>query len=189
MGGVSTIRPGLKRPCGSNVRFQRPERLVELRAEHLFVERTAHEAVAVLAGQRAAEFEHEVGHLVGDRLELRHAVRGLEIDDRPHVQAADRRVRVDAGRGVMTLDDGDETLDVVAQLLRRDRGVFDERDRLRRRLSSPSTGPAPLRGSDQMRCCSAASLTCRQRQRKADAARSRSRRVELRRQLRPARSP
>ena len=78
-----------------------PERLIELGAEHLLVEGAAHQAVAVLARQRAAELEHEIGDFVGDRFELRDAVRGLEIDDRPDVQAADRGVRVHAGGGVV----------------------------------------------------------------------------------------
>ena len=59
-----------------------------------------------------------------------HALRGLEVDHRPHVQAADRRVRVDAGDRVVLANDREEPLDVVAQLLRRDRGVLDERQRL-----------------------------------------------------------
>ena len=61
---------------------------------------------------------------------VRDALGGLQVDDRPDVQAADRRVRVDAGRGAVPRDDLQEPLDVVAQLLGRDRGVLDERDRL-----------------------------------------------------------
>ena len=59
----------------------------------------------MLARERAAELEHQVGDVVGDRLEPPHARRGLEVDDRPHVQTADRRVRVDAGRRVVPADD------------------------------------------------------------------------------------
>ena len=74
--------------------------------------------------------------------------RGLQIDNRPHVQAADRCVRVDAGGGAMPGDDLDEALDVVAQLLRRHRGVLDERDRLavalhRRRQAEGRFAEAP----------------------------------------------
>ena len=58
-------------------------------------------------------------------------VLGLQVDHRPHVQAADRGVGVDAGRGAVARDECEETLDVVAQLLRRDRRVLDERKRLR----------------------------------------------------------
>ena len=52
-----------------------PERLVEHRPEHLLHERAADQAVAVLARQRAAELEHQVGDVVGDRLELADARR------------------------------------------------------------------------------------------------------------------
>ena len=68
-GGESTILPGLKMPSGSNVCLIGPERLVEHRAEHLLHERTAHQPVAVLARQRAAELEDQIGDVVGDRLE------------------------------------------------------------------------------------------------------------------------
>ena len=51
------------------------ERLVERRAVHLLLKRTAHQAVAVLAGERAAVLEHQIGHFLGDRLELLHALR------------------------------------------------------------------------------------------------------------------
>ena len=45
------------------------ERLVEDRTEHLPHERAAHQAVAVLTRERAAEFEHQIGDIVGQRLE------------------------------------------------------------------------------------------------------------------------
>ena len=55
------------------MRIERPldvaERLVEYRAEHLPHEWAANESVAVLAGQRAAELEDEIGDVVGQRLE------------------------------------------------------------------------------------------------------------------------
>ena len=62
-------------PSGSNVRLICAERLVEHRPEHLLHERAAHQAVAVLARERAAELEHQVGDVVGDRLELADARR------------------------------------------------------------------------------------------------------------------
>ncbi len=104
------------------------ERLVERRAEHLLVEGAAHQAVAVLARERAAELEHEIGDIVGDGLELRQALGGLEVDDRPDVQAADRGVRVDAGVRAPPRDHLPEARDVVAQPLGRHRRVLDERD-------------------------------------------------------------
>ena len=44
--------------------FQFTKGLVEHRAEHLLHERTAHQAVAMFAGQGPAVLEHQVGHLV-----------------------------------------------------------------------------------------------------------------------------
>ena len=116
------------------VRIERPlhraERLVQHRAEHLLGERAADETVAVLAGEGAAELEHEIGHRVRDRLEHLHAVSGLQVHDRSHMQTADRGVRVDAGHGVVLAHDPEKALDVIAQLLGRHRGVFNERQRL-----------------------------------------------------------
>ena len=82
------------------MRVERPlelaEGLVEHRAEHLLLERAAHQAVAVLARERAAVLQHQVGDLVGDRLEPPHAPAVFRLIDRPDVQAADRGVGVDA---------------------------------------------------------------------------------------------
>ena len=176
------------------MRIERPldgaERLVEHRPEHLLHERAAHQAVAVLARQRAAELEHEVGDVVGDRLELLHALLGLQVDDRPHVQAADRGVRVDAGRRAVPRDDGEEALDVVAQLLGRDRRVLDERERLgvvlhRHRQAERGFAQAPdarlcrrgrARGdSDSRSLCARRSLFERLRAAAADPRRGRRR--------------
>ena len=55
---------------------------------------------------------------------------GLEVDHGPHMQAADRSMRIDAGLGLVPRDDLQELVDVVAQVLGGDRGVLDERDRL-----------------------------------------------------------
>ena len=102
------------------------KRLVENRPEHLAHERASHQPVAVLARQRAAEFEHQVRHLVRDRLERADTIAGLHVDDGTDVQAADRRVRIHAGGRAVAADDGEETIDVVAQPLGRDGCVLDE---------------------------------------------------------------
>ena len=105
--------------------------------------------------------EHEVGHLAGDRLERADAVLGLQVDDRPDVQAADRGVRVDAGRRPWRSRTREETVDVVAQPLRRDGRVFDERQRLARRPSSPSTGRARPRAGSRPAPGAAGSVSAR----------------------------
>ena len=83
----------------------------------------------MLARQRAAELEDEIGDVARDCLEARDAVGRLEIHHGPDVQAADRRVRVDARRRPVARDDREKPLDVVAQLLGRDGRVFHERQR------------------------------------------------------------
>ena len=106
------------------------ERLVEGGAEHPFHEAAADETVAVFPRQRPAVGEHQVGAGGGDRLELADSRFRLQVDDRPHVQAAHGRVRIDAGRRAVAADHLQELVDVVAESFGRDRGVFDERQRL-----------------------------------------------------------
>ncbi len=110
--------------------FDVAERLVEDRTEHLPHERAADQAVAMLTGQCAAELEHEIGDVVRQRLERLHTGVGLQVHHRPDVQAADRRVGVDAGGRPMLADQREETRDVVAQPLGCHGRVLDERDRL-----------------------------------------------------------
>ncbi len=121
---------GIEGAAGIERLLDGPERLVEHRAEHLLGERPADHAVAVLGRKRSAELEHEIRNVVGDGFETGDAFGGLEIDDGPHVQTPNRRVRVDAGRAAVAPDDREEALDVIAKLLRRDGSVFDERERL-----------------------------------------------------------
>ena len=106
------------------------ERLIELGAEHLLREDAAHDAVAVLAGEAAAELEHEVGDLLCDRGHLLDALVLLEVDDGTYVQAAGGRVAVVGGLGVVLRDDLLEAAHVLRQLLRRDGGVLHVRQRL-----------------------------------------------------------
>ena len=99
--------------------------------------------------KRAAVFEHEIGDLVGDRLELPHALVGLQVHDRPDVQAADRCVRVDAGRRAVALDELRET-GRCSRAASRARPRCPRRTRATwRRLSSPSKDPAPLRAGSR----------------------------------------
>ncbi len=57
--------------------LQLAEGPVQHRAIHLLLERAADQSVAVLARERAAIPEHQLGDLAGDRLEPPHAVLGL----------------------------------------------------------------------------------------------------------------
>ena len=74
------------------------ERRVDLGAEELAVPEAAGQAVAVLAAHRAAELDHQVGDLAGDRPQRLHALGRLDVDDRPDVQAADVGVAIARGR-------------------------------------------------------------------------------------------
>ena len=55
----------------------------------------------MLAAHRAAELDHEVGHLGGDRSELIDPLDRLDVQDRPDVQAADVGVAVACPDGPM----------------------------------------------------------------------------------------
>jgi hypothetical protein len=86
----------------------------------------------VLARQGAAELQHQVCDFIRNCLEC-------------------RGVGIDAGHRVMPLDNLHEAANVVAQFLRRHRGVFNERDRLavgfhRRRQAEGGLAEAPDAG-------------------------------------------
>ena len=130
-GGASTILPGLNSPVGSNVRLT--VRNASYRSgpniRSMNGPRTSPSPCS--PERRAAELQHQLGDVVGDRLEPAHPRRRLHVDDGAHVQAADRGVRVDAGGAAVALHDVQEPGDVVAQPRRRHRGVLNERDALR----------------------------------------------------------
>ena len=80
----------------------------------------------MLARERAAKLQNEIGDVVGDRFEHTDARVRFHVDHRPHVQASHRRMGVHAGRRAVPLDDALEPLDVIAQLFGRDGGVLHE---------------------------------------------------------------
>ena len=84
----------------------------------------------MLAGEGAAELQHQVRYLLRDGFELPDSLFRFEIDDRAHVQAAYRGMGIDPRRGVVVVDDVEEAGYEIAQLFRRDGGVLDERYRL-----------------------------------------------------------
>jgi hypothetical protein len=81
--------PGIEDPIGVEGSFDLAKGLVQRRPEHLTHERAAHQAVAVLGGERAAEFEHQIRHVVRNGFELADALFGLHVDHRANVQASD----------------------------------------------------------------------------------------------------
>ena len=102
MRGGRTILPGLIRPLGSNQRLDLARARAVRRGPNIGAihsERTR--AVAVLAGIGALVFAHQRAGLLGDRAHLLRAV-AAHVEHRPHVQRADRGVRVPgAARAVL----------------------------------------------------------------------------------------
>ena len=85
----------------------------------------------MLSGQRATKLENEIRNVAGDGFEHADAGLGLQVDHRTHVKTADRSMGVHARRRAVPLDDREEPGNVVAKLLRRNRGVLYERERFR----------------------------------------------------------
>jgi len=110
--------------------LEAPERAHQRGAVHPLEERAARAAVTVLARDGAAELEHQIGDLVGDRLHLLEPARRLEVDHRPDVQATDRAVAVIGARGVVLGEDVREARHELLEMLRLDARVLDEGDRL-----------------------------------------------------------
>ena len=87
------ILPGLKRLIGSSLLLDGAEGFVDRGAELPLDPFAAAQAVAVLAAEGALVLAHQRAGLFGDRAHLGRAV-GAHVEDGPHVQRADRRVRV-----------------------------------------------------------------------------------------------
>ena len=114
----------------------RVERLLDLLesahqpvAEHRLVELGAHQAVAVLAGMGALVGAHHGERFLGDRAHRLDVLLLLQIEDRPHVQAADRGVRVPGAARAVPGEQLGQPRGVVGQVLERHRAVLDERHR------------------------------------------------------------
>ena len=80
-------------------------------------------------GERALVFAHHRARLLGDRAHLRGAV-APHVEDRPHVQRADRRVRVPRAARAVLAKHLRQAVDVIGEVSERDRAILDERHRL-----------------------------------------------------------
>jgi hypothetical protein len=107
-----------------------PEGPHERGAVHPFEERAPRAAVAVLARDRPAELDNEVGDLLGDRAHLLEAARRLQVDDRADVQAPHRAVAVVGADGLVLSEDLAKPRHELGELPGLDARVLDERDRL-----------------------------------------------------------
>ena len=104
----------------------------ELRPVHPLEELRARQAVAVLARERPAELDDEVGDALGDAAHPGDVARLARVQRGADVQAADRRVPVEAGPRPLALQQLLEAHDELLQPVRPHGGVLDERDGLRR---------------------------------------------------------
>ena len=82
------ILPGFISVAGIEQPLDLPERLVQLRAEEARQELAADQAVAVLAGKRAAVVADQLEGLVGDRDHLLPVFRPVQIEHRPEMDHA-----------------------------------------------------------------------------------------------------
>src|SRR5947209_20182810 len=93
--------------------------LVNDRAEHLAIPLAARQTVAVLAAQRAAELQDQVGDFLRNLPHPCHVGTRLQIQKWPDVQTADAGVTVKGAVGAMLLEKVAETRHKLRQPGRR----------------------------------------------------------------------
>ncbi len=84
----------------------------------------------MLAGMRALVFAHHGEGLLGDRAHLLDVDLLLEVEHGPHMEAADRGMRVPGAVGAVLLEHGGEPRRVIREVVERHGAVLDEGDRL-----------------------------------------------------------
>ena len=97
--------------------FYFPEMFDQLGAEHLLGPSSSNYAVAMFAAQRTAEFENEIGNLVGDVVHPVDTCGLLKIDERTDVEASYAGVPIISGFGSVPFHDLVETFDIFRQPL------------------------------------------------------------------------
>ena len=83
----------------------------------------------MLAAERALVVAHQRRRFLGDRAHLRRAV-APHVEDRPHVQRADRGVRVPGAARAVAREHLGQRVGVLGEVLERDGAVLDEAHRL-----------------------------------------------------------
>ncbi len=99
-------------------------------AEHLRMQIGARDAVAVLAGMRPLEAADEIAGGFRDLAHGPDVPLLLHVEDRAHVQAADRGVRVPGAAGAVAGEELGDRQGVIGEVLERHRAILDEGDRL-----------------------------------------------------------
>src|SRR5260370_29335791 len=103
------------------------ERIAKLLAHVL----GARDADSVLGGERSFELPDEGGSLIGYQPELSQIVRTMEIENGPDMEQTARGMSVVARFQSEGFHDRLQPADVIGQLRRTNRCVFNERDRFR----------------------------------------------------------
>ena len=122
--------PGLSTLSGIEALLDLPEIGDDARAEHRLMEFRAHDAVAVLAGMRALVFAHHREGFLGDGAHRLDVLLELQVEHRPHMQAAFGGVGIHGAAGAMLGEDRVQPVGVVGEMRQRHRAILDERDRL-----------------------------------------------------------
>ena len=112
--------------------FDLLEGLVDSRAEQAFVQVAARQAVAVFAAHGAAKLDRQVAHFSRNGLQVVDVDAGAQIEHRPDVQTAHRRVTVERTLGVVPGHDLAKPLDERGQVLGGNGGVLDKGHRFAR---------------------------------------------------------
>ncbi len=107
------------------------ERPGQARAEERFDEFRARETVAVLARVGAVVAAHQLRGLLRDGAHPGDVAAELHVEDRAHVQAADRGVGVPRAAGAVLGEHLGDGVGVVGEVFERHRAILDEGDRLR----------------------------------------------------------
>src|SRR5581483_11593986 len=115
---------GVELPVGVPERLELAEALDELVAEHLREELRTRLAVAVLAGERASERQHEVGCVLQEGAPPRDPRRAREVEVPARVHAALPEVAVERAPVPVAAGEPLERAQVVAEPLWRHRGVL-----------------------------------------------------------------
>ena len=105
-------------------RLELAERLDELVTEHFRQKLRARLTVAVLAGERSAVCQHEIGGLVHERLVCLDALRCLEIEIDARVDAALAEMAVQGATVLILVEQLAEAAQVRAKLRGRNRGIL-----------------------------------------------------------------
>ncbi len=116
----------VQQPRGIERVLDRLERRGDARSEHGGMELAARDAVAVLAGMAALVGAHKRKTFFGDRPHARHLGRVFHVQNRAHMQAADRGMRIPGAPGAMPGEHLVQPFSVVGQIVEIDGTVLDE---------------------------------------------------------------